>query len=330
MLGISGVLEYMTDNQRSSLEKIDFEVANKICEIRIRRNQPLILVIRNTSYFLDESGDVYNCPAHNIVYVDSDEFDKLFLRLCDYSLYSNSENLKNGFITLSNGARVGVSASAVYDNGKMISVKDITSLNIRIPRESVNCSSGVLNFLYTNAFPSIIVAGRANSGKTTLLRDISRGLSSGFNNRYVKVAIIDERNEFAAKHGTENNMNVGINTDVLTSFSKSTGIDIATRVLSPELIVCDEISTDAEVESIIQSFSSGIKFALSVHCADYKDLINKSIIKKLLFTKEFSYIILLDNYTYKPEIIDATEVYGEIFGTYGNCFVNNRFGHLNF
>ena len=162
------------------------------------------------------------------------------------------------------------------------------------------------------------------------MRDISRGLSSGFNNRYVKVAIIDERNEFAAKHGTENNMNVGINTDVLTSFSKSTGIDIATRVLSPELIVCDEISTDAEVESIIQSFSSGIKFALSVHCADYKDLINKSIIKKLLFTKEFSYIILLDNYTYKPEIIDATEVYGEIFGTYGNCFVNNRFGHLNF
>ena len=53
-------------------------------------------------------------------------------------------------------------------------------------------------------------------------------------------------------------------------------------------------------------------------------------VKKLLFTKEFSYIILLDNYTYKPEIIDATEVYGEIFGTYGNCFVNNRFGHLNF
>ena len=78
MLGISGVLEYMTDNLRSLLEKIDFEVANKICEIRIRRNQPLILVIRNTSYFLDESGDVYNCPAHNIVYVDSDEFDKLF------------------------------------------------------------------------------------------------------------------------------------------------------------------------------------------------------------------------------------------------------------
>ena len=106
MLGISGVLEYMTDNLRSLLEKIDFEVANKICEIRIRRNQPLILVIRNTSYFLDESGDVYNCPAHNIVYVDSDEFDKLFLRLCDYSLYSNSENLKNGFITYTNTARV--------------------------------------------------------------------------------------------------------------------------------------------------------------------------------------------------------------------------------
>lgn len=330
MLGIAGVIEYLPDNLRLLFEKIDINVANKICEIRIRRNQPLILVIRNKSYFLDDAGDVYDCPAHNTVYIDSREFDDVFMRLCDYSLYSNGDNLKNGFITLSNGARVGVSSSAVYDNGKMIAVKDISSLNIRIPREAINCSSGVLNFLYSNTFPSIIVAGRANSGKTTLLRDISRGLSSGFNNRYVKVAIVDERNEFAAKHGADNNMDVGLNTDVLTSFSKSTGIDIATRVLSPELIVCDEISTDAEVESVMQSFSSGIKFALSVHCGDYNDLINKSIIKKLLSTKEFSYIILLDNYTYKPEIIDATEVYGEIFGTYGNCFVNDRFGHFDF
>ena len=137
MLGISGVLEYMTDNLRSLLEKIDFEVANKICEIRIRRNQPLILVIRNTSYFLDESGDVYNCPAHNIVYVDSDEFDKLFLRLCDYSLYSNSENLKNGFITLSNGARVGVSASAVYDNSKYTNTARVCQLQQRCSQLSL-------------------------------------------------------------------------------------------------------------------------------------------------------------------------------------------------
>jgi stage III sporulation protein AA len=99
---------------------------------------------------------------------------------------------------------------------------------------------------------------------------------------------------------------------VLTAFNKAKGIELATRTLSPEMIICDEISTDDEINSILYAFSSGISFALSVHIGSKQDLYDKPIIRKLLETNEFSYVVLLDNYTYKLEIIEGTEILNEI------------------
>ncbi len=309
---LTDVLSYMPDKVVSAFNMLDENILNRINELRVRRGKPIAVVIKNTSYFIDNKGDLYDYCMSECLKMNSDEFDNLFMSLCDYSLYDNMENLKKGFITLSNGSRIGVASTAVNDENGIVSVKDIVSLNIRIPQEVKGCAEKILNFLYVNSFPSIIVAGKPNSGKTTLLRDIARMLSDGFNNKYAKVAVIDERNEFAAKKDTEMSMDLGLNTDVLTAFNKAKGIEIATRTLSPEMIICDEISTDEEVQSILYAFSSGISFALSVHISDREDLIYKPIIKTLLQTQEFSYIVLLDNYTYSPEIIEASEVLSEI------------------
>lgn len=312
MSKIDSVLSCMNEELQAVFNMLDVNILNRINEIRVRRNNKLIIVIKNTSYFLDYNGDIYDYPANNAVSVNSECFDKLFMCLCDYSVYSNMDNMKKGFMTLSNGARVGIASTAVYDNYGLMSVKDITSVNIRIPSEIKGCADSILNFLYVTSFPSIIVAGKPNSGKTTLLRDLARGLSGGFNNRYAKVTIIDERNEIAGKQNSELTMDTGINADVITSFSKAEGIELATRTLSPEMIICDEISTEREVQSILYAFSSGISFALSVHISSREDLLRKPIIKTLLDTREFAYIVLLDNYTYKPNIIEADEVYSEI------------------
>lgn len=309
---LSNVLSYMPDKVKSAFNMLDENILNRINELRIRRDKPIVLVIKNTSYFIDIKGDLYDYLMSQSIGVNSEEFDNLFMSLCDYSLYDNMENLKNGFLTLSNGARIGVASTAVNDEDGIVSVKDIVSLNIRIPQEVKGCAEKILNFLYVNSFPSIIVAGKPNSGKTTLLRDIARMLSDGFNNRYTKVCVIDERNEFAAKKDNNLSMDVGVNTDVLTAFNKAKGIEIATRTLSPEMIICDEISNDEEVQSILYAFSSGISFALSVHISGRDDLLYKPIIKTLLQSQEFSYIVLLDNYTYSPEIIEASEVLSEI------------------
>ena len=302
----------MQSSLQNVFHMLDVDILNRISEIRFRRGGYIVIVIKNTSYFMDYNGDLYNYPSAHCAELDGESFDELFLSLCSYSLYNNMDSLKNGYITLENGARVGVASSAVYEDGALIAVKEVTSLNIRIPREVKGCSDTILNFLYVNAFPSIIVAGRPNSGKTTLLRDMTRRLSSGFNNRYAKLAVIDERNELCGKRNGSAVMDLGVNTDVLTAFSKARGIEIATRTLSPEMIVCDEVSTEEEVRSILYAFSSGISFALSVHISAREDLLRKPVMKTLLGTQEFSYIVLLDNYTYQPEIIEASEVYREI------------------
>ena len=312
MNGLEYILSYMDEGLKSVLSLLDVNILCRITEIRIRKENYVILVLKNSSYFIDYNGDLYDYPSNKCVYMSKESFDELFMKFCNYSIYSNVKNINEGFITLENGSRIGLAGTAVYENGKILSVCDITSMNIRIAKEVKNCSAGILNFLYINSFPSVIVAGKPNCGKTTLLRDMARQLSSGFNNQYKKIAIIDERNEIGSKRGDKSLLDVGINTDVLTAFSKAKGIEIATRSLSPEMIICDEISTLDEVNSILYAFSSGIRFALSIHIETKRDLLFKPIARRLIETGEFSYIILFDNYTYKPEIIDAGEIYDEI------------------
>ena len=309
---IKNILEYATEELKAIFNAFDFEILNRITEIRIRRNRKLMIVIKNTSYFIDYNGDLYDYPAQNTVTINDKSFEDIFMSFCEYSIYSNMNTLKDGYITLPSGARIGVASTAVYDNKNLESVKDISSINIRISREVKGCAENILNFLYINSFPSIIVAGKPNSGKTTLLRDLAYGLSNGFNGKYAKVSIIDERNEFAGKKNENLVLDVGENTDVLTGFSKSKGIEIATRTLSPEMIICDEISTCEEVESIKYAFSSGVAFALSVHISNKENLINKPIIKELLKTNEFDYIVLLDNYKYQTDILETEDIYNEI------------------
>ena len=317
------ILSFMSDNLKTLFSLFDRNIICRINEIRIRKDNYLIIVIKNSSYFIDWNGDLYDCPSNNCVVIDSDAFDGLFSAFCNYSIYSNSDNINRGFITLENGSRIGLAGTAVYENGKILSVKDISSMNIRISKEVKNCADTVLNFLYVNSFPSIIVAGMPSSGKTTLLRDLARQLSSGFNNKFAKIAIIDERNEICGKRDSRSELDIGINTDVLTSFSKAHGIEIATRTLSPDMIICDEVSTPDEVDSITYAFSSGISFALSVHIKSREDLLYKPIIKKLLETNEFSYIVLLEGRTYNSVIIDAGEIFDEICGNaYADSFVN--------
>lgn len=298
------IINYFDEEVKFVFESIDDAIVSRITEIRIRRNMPVIISIRNTCYFVDYNGDIYDYPCHNSVVINGDSFDNLFLKLCDYSVYSSMENMKKGYITLSNGSRIGIASTKVSNEN----IKNITSLNIRISREIEGIADSVLNFLYVNSFPSIIVAGKPNSGKTTLLRDLAYQLSNGFNGRYSKVAIIDERNEITGKINFEFSTKIGVNTDVLSGFDKATGIEIATRTLSPDLIVCDEISTIEELNSINYAFSSGVAFALSVHINNEKDIIRKPIMKNLVLTQQFDYIVLLDKHTYKTKIIDTSEV----------------------
>lgn len=312
-MALETVISSLTDGIKNSINAIPKEMQKQLNEIRVRRNMPLVLVFGKACLFITENGKLLNHYSSSVYRVEADEFDVLFRRLSNYSVHSAIDNLTKGFITANGGNRVGVSSTAVIKDKNISSVKDVTSLNIRISNEIKDCARPILNLLYVNRFPSIIVASPPSGGKTTFLRDFSRLLSGGFNNKYRKVAIIDERNEIAYKNNGEIDADIGFNTDVLTGFPKSDGIEIAVRTLSPDIIVCDEISKTEEAMAIADGFHSGVKFAVSVHAASKYELINKSIVRQLIEYNEFEYIVLLNDYTDDFEITEVSELKDEIF-----------------
>ncbi len=305
------VKKYLPSTVSNALDNLSKAQQEGLTEIRIRRNMPVVFVINSRTCFVDNRNVSFSVPEKNVLTVTSTDFEDMFNRLCSYSVYSNMNNLKSGYITLENGSRVGVCSSAVYEDEKLVSVKNISSVNIRIPRQAVGCSREVLNKIFADGVCSVIVAGKPSGGKTTLLRDIARELSDGFNNEYKKVAIVDERNELAGKVGNDFTLDVGLNTDVITGFEKAKGIENAIRTMSPDVIVCDEIATQKEFDKIRFGFSCGVKFLLSIHIGKKQELFVKPILSDLLSTGEFEKIVLLDE-NYSVKILDAREIFNEI------------------
>ena len=96
---------------------------------------------------------------------------------------------------------------------------------------------------------------------------------------------------------------------------------MAIRTLSPEIIVCDEISTSEEVEAMADGFLSGVKFAVSVHASSKKEIAEKKIIRELVSRNEFEYIVLLNDYTNDFEIMEVSEIRSEILRNCSSEFV---------
>lgn len=285
-----------------TLNSLDKGTKSTVSEIRLRKNKPIIVYVLNTLYFIEHSGVLTRMLNDRCISINDEDFEYICDKLCSHSYHTNMSSLIDGYVTAKNGSRIGVSSTAVYKDDKIYSVKDIGSLNIRISHECRNCAKKIIDLTFRNRLPSIIVAGLPGCGKTTFLRDYARLISNGYGGEYKKVAIVDERKEIAA------DFDVGINTDILSGFSKAKGIEIATRTLSPDLIVCDEIGSIDELEKIKYSFSTGVNFAVSIHLKNAEDIFSNSVTDELIKTGQFDFIIVLKSYTDEFEIIDLGEI----------------------
>ena len=289
MDNLSFFVSIMPDRIKNALLRLDSDMLFEISEIRIRRQKPLIIYIGTECFFVSAiSNNLLKRYTQGCFVVDSNDFDLLISRLCEDSIHTNMHTMVKGYITVNHASRCGIASKAVYENGSVRLVRDINSVNIRIARQIKGISFDILESLYSDGLKSVIVAGKAMSGKTTFIRDMAYYLSSGFNGKYCKTAVIDDREELSG------GFNTGINTDVLSCFTKTDGIEIAIRTLSPELIVCDEIVNQRELESISFGFKSGAKFIVSIHLNSVDDCENNSIYKGLLRSGEFDRLLFID------------------------------------
>ncbi len=297
---------------KSKLMNLNCIVKSDTYEIRLRAGKPIILFGRYGHLFIKKSGEAVSALDEDCYLCKAEIITEVFNRLCCYSVYSHIESIVNGYITFQGGHRAGITGTAVLDSeGRVTSVKDVSSVNIRIARQVKGAADGIFKQEgLENA--SFIIAGPPSSGKTTVLRDCVRQLSD----RMKKVCLIDERQEIACINGIYCQHDVGINTDVLNNYPKAKGIMNAVKTMSPDIIAIDEIGETQEIEGIKKGVNSGVNFIVTVHATDYGDLLKRPQIKELTDTGAFSKIVLLKGSKVPGEIeetYEASEVRDEIY-----------------
>lgn len=243
------ILSQMPLKWQNILKKYSF---SGLEEIRFRLFSPVML------YYSDKREVLKD-------FTEPKDTETLLLCACKNSLYSYSESIKKGFVTLSGGHRMGISGRGVVTGGEISGISRIFGINIRIAKEIKNCSNSVFGKIYESGrVKNTLILSPPSAGKTTLLRDITRKLSENF-----KVCVIDERSEIAALTFDEKGFDIGIQTDVYDMVPKTKGIFMALRSLSPEVIVTDEVDTEADLFAVKSIIGAGAKIITSAHCEDF-------------------------------------------------------------
>lgn len=289
MSGIYEVIRYFPIDIYNILKNI-FEdnkiIRENIEEIRIRVQKPIILKLR------------YEDIVLNYI-VDQREILQTLEKICENSIYAYKNQICEGFITVKGGHRVGITGTAVEENGKIINLKYITSLNFRIARQVLNCSNKIIKEildLENHTIFTTLIVSPPGKGKTTILRDTIRKLSNGMENLNFKgktCGLVDERGEIAAMYKGIPQNDVGMRTDVIENVSKYKGMKILIRTMAPEIIACDEIGSKEDVEAIKEATTAGIKGIFTMHGRNIEDVKNNKEIYQLIENKQIEKIVFI-------------------------------------
>lgn len=318
----NNIISYISPRIHMYLKKMSEPMIENIQEIRLRADRPVVIVTPTGSSFLTLSGKTSYIYSSNCVISSENEIADTVNKMCGYSMHSHYEDIMNGYITLPNGSRVGICGTAVYEKEKVKSIKNISSINIRIPRTVQGVSEPIFNVVYKGNLKNLLIVGPPSSGKTTMLRDLAFQLSSGRMGKYYKICVVDERKELFPSQ--QDIKNLGPNTDVLLGFPKGKGISMAVRTLSPDVIICDEIGTPQEASEVLNGVNCGTKFALSIHAENVNELKNKRVFKDYFILNAIDKVLFLSDASNPckiSKIIKADEVFNEN-NSYSYDFVN--------
>lgn len=243
---VYNVIKYFPSSIQNALREVlannpNFE--KELQEIRIRSEKPIFFKLSNSNVGID-------------YIVSQSEILQILEKICENSIYAYKNQICNGFITIKGGHRIGIVGTVVVENGKVINIKYVTSLNFRIAKQVIDSSNKILKEIInieTNTIYNTLIVSPPGKGKTTILRDAIRKISNGIkdiNFTGKTCGLVDERGEIAATYRGIPQNDVGMRTDIVDNISKSEGMRMLIRSMAPEIIACDEIGSKEDVEAI--------------------------------------------------------------------------------
>ena len=282
---IDDILPYLPPLIREAINSLPASIITMIEEIRLRQNAPLALGLRDKEVFLSCDGRIID-KANGARIVSDEEMAQAVLLLSDSSFYAMEEELRRGYLTLPGGHRAGLCGRAVLEKGYISTLKEISSINIRVARPVRGASRELLPYIFSGHPGHLLhtlVVSPPRAGKTTILRDIAYQLSEGsFFSLPLNVAVVDERSEIAAMlHGSPQ-LDIGSRTDVLDACPKAEGMVMLLRSMSPQVIITDEIGKTEDALAIYDAINAGVKVIASAHASDKYEIMKRPVLGELI------------------------------------------------
>lgn len=289
---------------------LDFDLLQ---EIRLRVDAPLMVRYKNAEYFISNTSKLIK-RCEDAFFITKAEIKETMEYISNYSLYAFEEEVKQGFITIIGGHRIGIAGKVIVEEGRIKSMKYISFINIRLSHQVKGCADKVLPFVKKqNSIYHTLIISPPGCGKTTLLRDLIRQLSDGAvingeKHMGLQIGVVDERSEIAACYMGVPQNELGIRTDVLDCCPKARGMMLLIRSMSPQILAVDEIGVGEDIHAIHYAMGCGCKMIATVHGGSIDEVREKPMLGELIKKRVFERYIILGN---SKDIGNVEEIYDE-------------------
>ena len=288
------LLKVLPRSIKLPMQKLSKTSYESLQEIRLRAGGPILLKMNGEEWGINEEGLCH--VRESLALLPQDITDVLHC-MSDFSLYALEDEVRQGFITLEGGHRVGLVGKAVLERSHIKTLKYISGMNIRIAHEVIGCSQKVMPYILSRdkVYHTLIISP-PGCGKTTLLRDMIRYLSEGFcGYGPYTVGVVDERSEIAACYQGVPQNRMGSRTDVLDGCPKVEGMRMLLRSMAPQVIAVDEIGKADDCTALEEILNAGVSLLCTVHGKNIEDCLRRPVLKELLEKGLFERLIVLSH-----------------------------------
>ncbi len=264
---------------------MDYE---KLYEIRLRAGRPMFLIYDGGECFLRTRG-------REPYLVTREDLKETLEYVSGYSLYAYEDELRQGYMSVQGGHRVGVTGKVILDGDRIRGMKYISCINLRLAHEIQGCADPVMEHIRKENWTAhTLLISPPRCGKTTLLRDMIRQLSNGSGKiPGVTVGVVDERSELAGCYQGIPQNDLGIRTDVLDGCPKAHGMQMLIRSMSPSVVAVDELGREEDFKAVESVIYSGCKLIATAHGASLEEIFSTPFFGRLRKMKVFERYILL-------------------------------------